>query len=67
MSRGILDTSILIANDVTPIPGELAISVASLAELQFGVLAAKTADARALRLARLSAIQRRFIRCPSPT
>lgn len=60
MSRGILDTSILIANDVTPIPGELAISVASLAELQFGVLVAITAEARALRLARLSAIQRRF-------
>ena len=46
---GILDTSILIATDVTPIPGELAISVASLAELQFGVLIAKTAEARALR------------------
>lgn len=60
MSRGILDTSVLIATDVTPIPGELAISVASLAELQFGVLVAKTAEARALRLARLSAIQRRF-------
>ncbi|NLU80675.1 type II toxin-antitoxin system VapC family toxin [Micromonospora sp. HNM0581] len=64
MSRGILDTSILIANDVTPIPGELAISVASLAELQFGVLIAKTAEARALRLARLSAIQRRFDALP---
>lgn len=60
VSRGILDTSILIATDVTPIPGELAISVASLAELQFGVLVAKTAEARALRLARLSAIHRRF-------
>jgi predicted nucleic acid-binding protein len=60
VSRGVLDTSILIATDVTPILGELAISVASLAELQFGVLIAKTAEARALRLARLSAIQRRF-------
>lgn len=60
VSRGILDTSILIATDVTPIPGELAISVASLAELQFGVLIAKTAEARAIRLSRLSAIQRRF-------
>ncbi|MEU8376993.1 hypothetical protein AB0C22_28340 [Micromonospora sp. NPDC048894] len=57
---GHLDISVLIANDATPIPGELAISVASLAELQFGVLVAKTAEARALRLARLSAIQRRF-------
>ena len=60
MSRGILDTSILIATDVTPIPGELAISIASIAELQFGVLIAKTAEAKATRLARLSAIQRRF-------
>lgn len=60
VSRGILDTSILIATDVTPIPGELAISVASLAELQFGVLIAKSAEAKALRLTRLSAIQRRF-------
>jgi predicted nucleic acid-binding protein len=60
VSRGIVDTSVLIATDVAPIPGELAISVASLAELQFGVLVAKTAEARALRLARLSAIQRRF-------
>jgi hypothetical protein len=60
VSRGILDTSVLIATDVTPIPGELAISVASLAELQFGVLVAKSAEARAIRLARLSAVQRRF-------
>lgn len=60
MSRGVLDTSVLIAPDVTAIPGQLAISAASLAELQFGVLVAKTAEARALRLARLSAIQRRF-------
>ena len=60
VSRGVLDTSILIAADVTPIPGELAISVASLAELQFGVLIARTVEARAVRLSRLSAIQRRF-------
>ncbi|HEU4349901.1 MAG TPA: PIN domain-containing protein [Actinoplanes sp.] len=58
--RGILDTSVLIAQDITPIPGELAISVVSIAELQFGVLVAKSAEAQALRLARLSAIQRRF-------
>lgn len=60
VSRGILDTSVLIATDITPIPGELAISIASLAELQFGVLVAKTEELRAVRLARLSAIQRRF-------
>lgn len=60
MGRGILDTSVLIADDVTPIPGELAISVISLAELQFGVLVAADDDARSLRLRRLSVIQRRF-------
>jgi toxin FitB len=60
VSRGILDTSVLIATNVAPIPGELAISVVSLAELQFGVLVAKDEQARGLRLSRLSAIQRRF-------
>ncbi len=60
MNRGILDTSVLVATDVLPIPGELAVSVISIAELQFGVLVAKTPEARATRLARLSALQRRF-------
>jgi predicted nucleic acid-binding protein len=60
VARGILDTSVLIAPDITPIPGELAISVISIAELQFGVLVAKSPEAQASRLARLSAIQRRF-------
>jgi len=59
VTRGLLDTSVLIATDVTPIPGELAISVISIAELHFGVLVAAE-DARAARLSRLSAIQRRF-------
>ena len=60
MSRGILDTSVLIATDIAPIPGELAISVVSLAELHFGVLVAKNPEIRANRLTRLSALQRRF-------
>jgi toxin FitB len=59
VTRGILDTSVLIAADVAPLPGELAISVISIAELQFGVLIAEE-HARAARLGRLSAIQRRF-------
>jgi toxin FitB len=59
VSRGILDTSVLIATDVSPIPGELAISIISVAELQFGVLVAPD-HARASRLSRLGAIQRRF-------
>jgi toxin FitB len=60
MSRGILDTSVLVADDVAPIPGELAISIASIAELKFGVLVAKNDKTRATRLSRLSAIERRF-------
>ncbi|GGK28774.1 ribonuclease VapC [Pilimelia terevasa] len=59
-TRGILDTSVLIAADVTPIPGQLAISVVSLAELRFGVLVAKDSTARSARLARLVALERRF-------
>jgi predicted nucleic acid-binding protein len=59
VSRGILDTSVLIATDVSPIPGELAISIISIAELQFGVLVAPD-HARAARLSRLGAVQRRF-------
>ncbi len=60
MSRGILDTSVLVADDLAPIPGELAISIASIAELQFGVLVAKNDKTRAIRLSRLGSIQRRF-------
>ncbi len=60
MSRGVLDTSVLIAGDVLPLPGELAISVISLAELHYGVLVATSAEARAIRLARLSGLQKRF-------
>lgn len=60
MSRGVLDTSVLIADDVSPLPGELAISVVSLAELHFAVLLAADDDERARRLSRLSALQRRF-------
>jgi toxin FitB len=64
VNRGLLDTSVLVADDVIPIPGELAISVASIAELHFGVLVARNEQTRAARLARLSAIQRRFDALP---
>ncbi|MER5390047.1 type II toxin-antitoxin system VapC family toxin [Saccharopolyspora sp. NPDC002686] len=58
--RAILDTSIVIAADAAPIPGELAISAATMAELHFGVLIAKDEQARADRLRRLSALAKRF-------
>lgn len=58
--RAILDTSVIIADQVAPIPGVLAISSITLAELNFGVLVAKTTDVRAERLRRLSLLQQRF-------
>jgi len=64
MSPGVLDTSVLIATDLQPLPGELAISVISLAELHFGVLVAKNPDSRAVRLARLTGLQKRFDALP---
>lgn len=56
----VLDTSVLIAEHPVPVEGDIAISVISLAELQFGVLVAPDDQRRANRLARLSAILRSF-------
>lgn len=47
-----------------PLEGELAISAACLAELQFGVLVASDAVVRATRLRRLSELQLRFAVLP---
>lgn len=58
--KGILDTSVLIEGPTHPLEGELAISAISLAELHFGVLVAKTSDARALRLQRLASVEHLF-------
>lgn len=58
--RAILDTNLVVATDVPPLPGELAISIATVAELQFGVLVATDPTARAERLRRLGILQRRF-------
>jgi predicted nucleic acid-binding protein len=60
LERGLLDTSVLIAEDVSSLPGQLAISAISVAELHFGVLVASSPGVRALRLTRLSRLQRRF-------
>jgi hypothetical protein len=64
--KAILDTSVLIAGggEVEPLEGELAISVASLAELHFGVLVTADVVVRAERLRRLSDLQRRFDSLP---
>jgi predicted nucleic acid-binding protein len=57
--RALLDTSVLIA-DEPPADVEAAISVASVAELHFGVLVAADDDERALRTQRLGAIESTF-------
>lgn len=58
--RAVLDTSVLLATDVPELEGELAISVASIAELHFGVLVTTDPEIRAERLRRLSDLQRTF-------
>lgn len=62
--RAVLDTSVMIAHDVPPLEGELAISAAALAELHFGVLVTANPQVRAERLRRLANFQRRFTALP---
>ena len=50
-----------------PIDGQIAISSASLAELHFGVLVARTASVRAERLRRLADVERSFDALPIDT
>lgn len=62
--RGVLDTSVVIATDVPPLEGELAISAVTLAELHVGVLVAKRGSVRAERLRRLLLLERTFDALP---
>jgi len=62
--RAVLDTSVLIASDVPGLEGELAISAASLAELQYAVMVTADSAVRAERLRRLSMLQRTFDALP---
>ncbi|OBI49754.1 twitching motility protein PilT [Mycobacterium kyorinense] len=57
--RAVVDTSVLIGQD-PPSHVEAAISVASIAELHFGVVVARDDDERAARTARLGAIESAF-------
>lgn len=69
--RGILDTSIIIARDegdaIHPakLPDEAAISVATLAELHYGVLVAADASTRRRRTRRLGEVEAAFEALPS--
>jgi predicted nucleic acid-binding protein len=62
LSRGLLDTSVLIAAesgrelDSAALPDDSYISVVTLAELRAGVLAARDSSVRARRLATLEAV-----------
>jgi toxin FitB len=58
--KAVLDTSVVIATGIEPLPGELAVSAVTVAELHFGVLVATDAQTRAERLRRLSVLQRQF-------
>jgi len=64
MSFCLLDTSVVIAQTAegleVELPDKTAISVATLAELHYGVLAAKTEEARRDRLRRLGTIEALF-------
>jgi predicted nucleic acid-binding protein len=62
--RAILDTSVVIAADMAPLDGDLAISAVTLAELHFGVLVARERQVRAERLRRLLVLQRSFDALP---
>ena len=61
MSRAIADTSVFIAQEtgreLGELPGEIAVSVITAAELELGVLRATEPNARATRLATLSRVQ----------
>jgi toxin FitB len=71
MTRAILDTSVVIASDdpviLRALPDESAISVATLAELHFGIGLGKTAAIRSLRLRRLGVIEATFDALPIDT
>lgn len=61
MKRAIADTSVFVAQEagreLGELPDEIALSVITAAELELGVLRAKDAETRALRLATLSRVR----------
>ncbi len=62
--RTILDTSVVVGSRPPEVPGELAISAVTLAELHYGVLRARSAGERSDRLRRLTAVEREFDALP---
>ena len=64
IARAVLDTSVLVAADVPPLEGELAISAASLAELHYGALVTDDVHVRAERVRRLALLEHLFTPLP---
>ncbi|MDQ3725459.1 MAG: PIN domain-containing protein [Actinomycetota bacterium] len=62
--RAVLDTSVLIDAPSLPPGIEAAVSAVSIAELHFGLLAARDADTRAERAAQLGVIEATFSSLP---
>ncbi len=58
--KTVLDTSVLIGGSLDRVDGDLAISAATIAELNFGVLVTDDPDVRAQRLTLLNGVQGRF-------
>ena len=71
VERGLLDTSVFIANEsgraLGALPLSAAISVVTVAELHLGVLMADRASVRARRLRTLTSVQRMFEPLPIET
>ncbi len=64
MTRGLLDTSVVIAASAEALPDEAAISVITLAELHFGVHVAHDEEIRKRRVRRLAEVESRFDALP---
>jgi predicted nucleic acid-binding protein len=68
VTRGLLDTSVVIAHAQeeleAALPEEVAISIATLAELHYGVLVASDAETRRQRLSRLGQVEAMFSPLP---
>lgn len=64
LTKAVLDTSVLVAADVPPLEGELAVSAASLAELHFGTLVTDDSEVRAERIRRLTLIEHLYSPLP---
>ncbi|MDQ2700334.1 MAG: PIN domain-containing protein [Actinomycetota bacterium] len=64
MTRAVADTSVFVAQEtgrtLGPLPERIGVSVITVAELELGVLRAKTPDVRAKRLGTLSRVRATF-------